>query len=87
MIDYFVILWYVLVLNDYLWCNYLLILNFILKIFICSFFQKKKIILIKSDKQVDTTNPFNKWVVLRLRNLNPFNRHVELVLTYIIEYS
>ena len=35
MIDY---LWYVLVLNNYLWCNYSLVLNFILKKFICLFF-------------------------------------------------
>ena len=44
-------------------------------------------ILIKSDKQIDTTSPFNKWVVLELRNLDPFNKHVGLMLTYIVEYS
>ena len=61
---------------------------YIKKEFICLFFQKKKkIILIKSNKWVNTTNPFNKWVMLGLRNLDPFNKHVELVLTYIIEYS
>ena len=43
--------------------------------------------MIKSDKQVYTIDQFNKWVVLRLRNLDPFNKHVGLVLTYIIEYS
>ena len=30
------------------------------------------------------TDPFNKWVVLGLRNLDPFNKHVGLVLTHII---
>jgi len=43
--------------------------------------------LIKSDKQIDTIDPFNKWVVLRLKNLDLFNKHVGLVLTYIVEYS
>ena len=43
-------------------------------------------ILIKSDKQVYTIDQFNKWVVLRLRNLDPFNKHVGLVLIYIIGY-
>ena len=43
--------------------------------------------MIKSDKQVNTTDLFNKWVVLRLRNLDPFNKHVGLELTHIIEYS
>ena len=43
-------------------------------------------ILIKSDKQVDTTNPFNKWVVLGLRNFDLFNKHVELGLTHIVKY-
>ena len=42
---------------------------------------------IKSDKRVDTTNSFNKQVVLGLRNLNPFNKRVGLVLTHIVEYS
>ena len=32
------------------------------------------------------TDPFNKWAALRLRNLDPFNKRVGLVLTYIIEY-
>ena len=32
-------------------------------------------------------NSFNKWVVLGLRNLDPFNKHVGLILTYIVEYS
>ena len=44
-------------------------------------------ILIKSNKQVDTTDPFNKWVGLGLRNLDPFNKHVGLVLIYVIESS
>ena len=44
-------------------------------------------ILIKSNKQVDTTDPFNKWVGLGLKNLDPFNKHIGLVLTYVIEYS
>ena len=30
---------------------------------------------------------FNKWVVLGLRNLDSFNKHIGLVLTYIVEYS
>ena len=44
-------------------------------------------ILIKSDKQIDTTDPFNKLVMLGLRNLDPFNKHVGLMLIYIIGYS
>ena len=44
-------------------------------------------ILIKSDKQINTTGPFNKCAVLELRNLDPFNKHVGLMLTYIVEYS
>ena len=44
-------------------------------------------ILINSDKQVDTINPFNKWVMLGLSNLDPFNKHVGLVLTHIVKYS
>ena len=43
-------------------------------------------ILIKSDKQVDTIDPFNKWVILGLRNLDPFNKHAGLVLTHIVRY-
>ena len=39
-------------------------------------------ILIKSDKQVDTTDPFNKWVMLGLRNLDPFNKFEDSVDTY-----
>ena len=84
---FFDILWliicdigYALILNDYLWCNYSLVLNFILKniyIYIYCFFIK-----IKYDKQVDITDPINKWVVLGLRNLDPFNKYVKLVLTY-----
>ena len=50
------------------------------KIYIKFFF----LILIKSNKQVNTTNPFNKWVRLGLRNLDPFNKHVGLVLTYVV---
>ena len=41
---------------------------------------------IKSDKWVNTTNSFNKQVVLRLRNLDPFNKRVSLMLTHIVEY-
>ena len=40
-----------------------LLINFefyIKNIYLFVFSKKKKIILIKSDKQVDTTNPFNK---------------------------
>ena len=33
------------------------------------------------------TDPFNKWVVLRLKNSDPFNKHVNLTLTHIVEYS
>ena len=33
-------------------------------------------VLIKSDKWVDMTNPFNKQVVLELSNLDPFNKCV-----------
>ena len=44
-------------------------------------------ILIKSNKQVDMTDPFNKWVGLGLGNLDSFNKQVGLVLTYVIEYS
>ena len=59
-----------------------------LKIFICLFFHNFFFfILIKSDKQADMIESFNKWVVLGLRNLDLFNKHVGLVLTYIVEYS
>ena len=60
---------------------------YIKKIYLFVFSQISFFILIKSDKQVDTTDPFNKWVVLELRNLDVFNKHVRLVLTYIIGYS
>ena len=60
---------------------------YIKNIYIFCFFIIFFFILIKSNKQVDTTNPFNKWVGLRLRNLDPFNKHVGLVLTYVAEYS
>ena len=85
----FVILGYALFFNDYLWCSYSLILNFILKIFIFFVFSYIYIffILIKSNKQVNTTDPFNKLVGLGLKNLDPFNKHVGLVLTYVVEYS
>ena len=64
------------------------VLNFILKIFICLFFHKYIFfILIKSNKQVNTTDPFNKLIVLGLRNLDPFNKHIGLVLTHIVGYS
>ena len=54
----------------------------------CLFFHKYFFsILIKSNKQVDTTDLYNKWVMLGLRNLDLFNKHVGLTLTYIIEYS
>ena len=42
---------------------------------------------IKSDEQVDMTNPFNKWDVLGLRNPDPFNKYDGLGLTYIVKYS
>ena len=45
------------------------------------------IFLIKFDKQVNMTDLFNKWVVLGLRNPDPFNKHVRLVLTQIVRYS
>ena len=44
-------------------------------------------ILIKSDKQVNMIDSFNKWVVIRLRNFDPFNKHDGLMLIYIIGYS
>ena len=59
----------------------LLINSFIFKKYIFFF------ILIKSNKQVNTTNPFNKWVMLGLRNLNPFKKHIGLVLTHIVGYA
>ena len=43
--------------------------------------------MIKSNRQVDTTDPFNKWVVLGLRNLDSFNKHVGLRLTHIVKHS
>ena len=70
----FLIVGYALILNDYLWCTYSLVLNFILKIYIYFYF----FILIKFDKQVDLTDLFNKWFMLGLRNSNPFNKHVRL---------
>ena len=60
---------------------------YIKKFYLFVFSQISFFILIKSDKQVDTTDPFNKWVILELRNLDLFNKHVRLVLTYIIGYS
>ena len=44
-------------------------------------------ILIKSNKQVDMIDLFNKQVMLGLRNLDPFSKHVGLILIYIVEYS
>ena len=43
--------------------------------------------LIKYDKQVHMTNSFNKWIILGLRNFEPFNKLVGLVLTHIVKYS
>ena len=43
--------------------------------------------MIKSDKWINTTNTFNKLIVLGLRNLDPFNKYVRLILTHIIGYS
>ena len=71
---------------------------FVMQLFVSSEFYIKKVylfvfslffffILIKFDKQVDTTNLFNKLVVLGLKNLDPFNKYVGLGLTYIVEYS
>ena len=55
--------------------------NFVLKfVYFC-------FISIKSDKWVDTINPFNKQVVLRLRNLDPLNKRAGLVLTHIVKHS
>ena len=31
--------------------------------------------------------PVNKWVMLGLKNFDPSNKHVGLVLTYVVEYS
>ena len=45
---------------------------------ICIFF----FALIKFDKWVDTTNPFNKYVALGLKILNLFNKYVGLEMTY-----
>ena len=39
------------------------------------------------NKRVNMTDPFNKQVILGLRNPDPFNKRVGLVLTYIVEYS
>ena len=68
---------------------------YIKNIYLLVFFNKYIyfFILIKSDKQVDTTNPFNKWVVLGLMNLDPFNKtysfnkYVGLGLTHIVGYA
>jgi len=43
-------------------------------------------VLIKFDKQVNIIDSFNKWVVLELRNFDPFNKYVGLVLTHIVRY-
>ena len=32
------------------------------------------------------SNRFNEQVVLGLRNHNPFNKHVKLILTHIVKY-
>ena len=53
-------------------------------IFIIEKFITKIFFFIKSDKQVNTIDPFNKWVVLRLMNLDLFNKHVGLVLIHIV---
>ena len=60
---------------------------YIKNIFVFCFFIYFFFILIKYNKQVDTTDSFNKWVKLGLKNLNPFNKLVGLVLTYVVEYS
>ena len=60
---------------------------YIKNIYLFLFFHYFFFILIKSNKQVDTTDLFNKWVELGFRNLDPFNKHVGLVLTYVVEYS
>ena len=41
--------------------------------------------MIKFDKKVDTIDSFNKWVVLDLRNLDHFNKHIELGLTHMVK--
>ena len=61
--------------------------EFYIKIFFLFFHNFFFFILIKSNKQVNTIDPFNKWVGLGLRNFDPFNKHVGLVLTYVVEYS
>ena len=66
---------------------------FVMQLLVISKFYIKNIyffcffILIKSNKQIDMTDPFNKWVGLGLKNLDLFNKHVGLVLTYVVEYS
>ena len=60
---------------------------YIKNIYIYIFFIIFFFIFIKSNKQVDTTDLFNKWVGLGLRNLDPFNKYVGLVLTNVVEYS
>ena len=88
---------------DILWliiCNIKICFSFewlfVMQLFISSEFYIKNIylflffffiILIKSNKQVDTIDLFNKWVILGLMNLNLFNKHIGLVLTYIVGYS
>ena len=92
------ILRYVLILNDYLWCIYLLVPNFILKnIYFLVFHNLDQFgkyynlhiffALRKYNKWVDTTDSFSKQVVLGLRNLDLFNKYVWLGLTHIVKYS
>ena len=38
-------------------------------------------LIIKFYKQIDTTNLFNKQIILKSRNSDLFNKYVELVLT------
>jgi len=39
------------------------------------------------DKQVNTIDLFNKWVVLGLRNIDLFNKYVGSVLSRIVGFS
>ena len=66
--------------NIYLFWFFIIHINLVNTIFFFFF------ILIKSNKQVNTTDPFNKWVMLGLKNPDPFNKHVGLVLTHMSEF-
>ena len=59
---------------------------YIKNIYLLVFFYIYFFILIKFEKQIDMIDLFNKWVVLGLKNLDSFNKHVRLVLTHIVGY-